>query len=312
MKKIIIILSLLVIVIFIIVVINQTAQFLQLCNNIHPGFGKIVYYGIIIIYSLIVLIPIYLFLVLPKPLRPPAEHDKNAYDHFIQLFAKRLQRNTELQLLKLSIKNKHDIEQAIKILNGMADKKIKETASTIFLTTAISQSGRFDALTVLISQSRMVWQLAHIYNQRPSLREMVQLYANIGVTVFLSMELDDIDIEEQVEPVLENLFGGAVISAIPGGQLIANSIFSGTANAFLTLRIGALTKRYCGSLKLVDRKSIRNSSTIEAGKLLLPTIGVVAKKLKKTMIDVVKNKIPFLGKNHKASTKDTQHESADD
>jgi len=40
------------------------------------------------------------------------------------------------------------------------------------------------------------------------------------------------------------------------------------ANAFLTLRVGIVAKRYCGSLVVVEKRGLRRMATAEAAKLL--------------------------------------------
>ncbi|MFO7616044.1 MAG: hypothetical protein R6V75_02195, partial [Bacteroidales bacterium] len=40
------------------------------------------------------------------------------------------------------------------------------------LGTAVSQYGSLDALIVAVTQARMVWEIGHVFQQRPSLRHM--------------------------------------------------------------------------------------------------------------------------------------------
>ena len=137
-------------------------------------------------------------------------------------------------------------------------------ATTVFLTTAVSQSGRLDALLVLAAQSRMVWRVAHLYYQRPSVREMWYLYANVAATSFVAGELDDLELHQMIQPVVAGTLG-AVGGAIPGFQVLTsimvNSLLSGSANAFLTLRVGIIAKDYCGSLVAEPRTQVRRAAT---------------------------------------------------
>ena len=48
---------------------------------------------------------------------------------------------------------------------------------------------------------------------------------------------------------------------------MVNSVFSGAANAFLTLRVGIIAKRYCASLVLAERWAIRRAATVEAARM---------------------------------------------
>jgi hypothetical protein len=113
----------------------------------------------------------------------------------------------------------------------------------------------------------MVWKIARLYNQRPSLREMVNLYANVAGTAFAAGEIQDVDLSEQIEPVFSAVIG-SLGGAVPGFQLVAsilaNSVMSGAADAFLTLRVGMITKRYCGALVVEQLASLRRKATSEA------------------------------------------------
>ena len=104
----------------------------------------------------------------------------------------------------------------------------------------------------------MIWRIARVYYQRPMLRDLIRLYANVAGTAFLASELDDIDISEQVQPILSSALGPLAVM-VPGVQLAAsilvNSVLTGTANAFLTLRVGIIAKRYCGSLVVAERRT---------------------------------------------------------
>src|SRR5947209_3280718 len=94
------------------------------------------------------------------------------------------------------------VERAVQVLHGRADACITREASLVFVSTAISQSGRLDGLMVLVAQTRMIWRIAHVYWQRPGLREMGYLYANVGATVFAAQTIEDLDLSELVEPLL--------------------------------------------------------------------------------------------------------------
>jgi hypothetical protein len=149
---------------------------------------------------------------------------------------------------------------------------MRSTAAKVFVSTAISQNGRLDALMVLAAQTRMVWHVAHIYNQRPPLREMVQLYANVGATVFVAAEIEDLDISEQIEPLITTVLGESALSLVPGAgvaaAIVARSLLDGTANAYLTLRIGAVCERYCEPLTVADRRETRRYASVVAAGML--------------------------------------------
>jgi len=253
--------SLFILVTFTVVVINQTAQVVQLARGVHPVFGNAVLWGLLSIYAALLLTPLFLWLRLPKRLQPPASTGSPEYAAFIAAVRKRLSRNSRLSGHDLS--TDADIEIALLKLDTEADGVVSKAASTVFLSTAVSQSGRLDGFVVFVAQVRLVWQIAHIYHQRPTVREFVHLYANVASTALVAADIDDID----VDSLLGTLFGSGV-AAFPGMQLLASSVLSGAANAFLTLRIGMIAKQYSNCLVRAEKKSIRRTATVQAAKLI--------------------------------------------
>ena len=51
-----------------------------------------------------------------------------------------------------------------------------------------------DGLLVLLSQLRLVWRVAALYRQRPSPREMLTLYAQVGGSVLVADSVQEIDL----------------------------------------------------------------------------------------------------------------------
>jgi hypothetical protein len=279
--------SILIILSFIVFLINQTAQIIHLVSAISPVLGRAVGWVLVAIYAALAILPVIIYLRLPKVLEPPVEQSSPEFDIFIRKLSRRLKKNK--YLTGMSVTTFSDIEKAIKVLNKQADNLIRKNATTVFLTTAISQSGRLDAITVLVAQIRMVWQVAHVYYQRPSLREMLQLYANVAGTAFIAGELNEIDISEQVEPIITSVLGASLTGSIPGitnvAGIVTNSLLTGSANAYLTLRVGAITKQYCGSLLKKERSVIRRSASLEGAKMLSVIVMNSAGNISKSIVN---------------------------
>ena len=279
--------SILIILSFIVFLINQTAQIIHLVSAISPVLGQAVGWVLVAIYAALAILPVIIYLRLPKVLEPPVEQSSPEFDIFIRKLSRRLKKNK--YLTGMSVTTFSDIEKAIKVLNKQADNLIRKNATTVFLTTAISQSGRLDAITVLVAQIRMVWQVAHVYYQRPSLREMLQLYANVAGTAFIAGELNEIDISEQVEPIITSVLGASLTGSIPGitnvAGIVTNSLLTGSANAYLTLRVGAITKQYCGSLLKKERSVIRRSASLEGAKMLSVIVMNSAGNISKSIVN---------------------------
>ncbi len=131
--------------------INQTSQVILLAKEINPDLGNGALYFFLFLYLIIILIPIYLFIRLPKPLIPPEDMLSEKYGLFIKKFGKRLSKNKNLRGFEYDFTKKDSIQKALDHLELKANEVIKESAGVVFLTTAISQSGRLDGLTVLIA-----------------------------------------------------------------------------------------------------------------------------------------------------------------
>jgi hypothetical protein len=144
---------------------------------------------------------------------------------------------------------------------------VRGTASAIFASTAVMQNGRLDALVVFGSQVRMTYRIASIYYRRPSPRQMMYLYGNVGANVLVADNLQDVDFAGIVTPVVTAAIP-SLKGAVPGLQgishLLVNSFANGAANAFLTLRVGLIARDYCAALTYPDKARIRRSATLAA------------------------------------------------
>jgi hypothetical protein len=265
---------------FVVFVVNQTAQVVALASTVDARLGRAVLVALLLVYAACVLVPVVLIARLPRALRPPPDEHAPEFEAHLAELARRLARNPRLAGAGLRLDDRAGVEAAIARLGVAAEAMIRSTATTVFVATAISQNGRLDALTVLAAQSRLVWQLAHLYHQRPALRELAQLYANVAATVLLVTELDDMDVHEQVEPVITSALAGSLASVVPGASIVASmvtqAILEGAANAFLTLRIGVICQRYCAPVVAVERRSVRRFASVAAARMLGQVVGASA------------------------------------
>jgi hypothetical protein len=215
---------------------------------------------------------------------PATVTEGEAYDAFLLEFKKRLARNPRLRGMGLNAPG--EIEAGLQILDKHADAVVTEAASAVFLSTAVLQSGRLDVLVVFAAQTRLIWKIAHVYYQRPSLRDFVQLYANVASTAFIAAGIEDVDVDVLVSTVF-----GSTVAAIPGMHLLASSVLSGSANAFLTLRVGMITKEYCRCTSQVEKRGLRRAATVRAAKLLGSIVSDGTKKLSRAALDASKAKL---------------------
>jgi hypothetical protein len=277
---------------FALFVVNQTAQIVELSSRLSPGFGTAVLWFLLLLYSALIVAAALFFLRLPRPLKPPERDIEPQISQYLETLRKRLAANPRLKDHDLS--DRAGIEKALETLGRECDAVIRESAAAVFVGTAISQSGRLDTIFVLATHWRMVRRIAGIYSQRPPPRELVNLYANVAATAFMAGELDDAEISEQIEPILSSAFGALSLS-IPGVQaaasIVVNSVFSGAANAFLTLRVGIIARRYCASLVLAERRTIRRAATAEAARMLGGIVKQGTARISRALWDISKNKV---------------------
>jgi ABC-type multidrug transport system fused ATPase/permease subunit len=263
-----------------IIIVNQVVQFSAFLNQINPILGQVSLGVFLLVLLVAVLTPAYLYIKLPGPLIPPKEADGPVYDQYIRKLSKRLAANPIVKDYK--IEGVEDVKSVIKKLDEESDKSIRRTANRAFITTAISQNGALDALFILGLQFRLIWDIAHIYEQRPSLKDLGFLYTNVMVTAFIASSIDEAEYYEIVESSMSQGIG-SMVSMVPGTALIVNSAITGSSNAFLTLRIGKVTQQYCGSLVRQERQTIRNSATAKAAKMLAGIVYDGSKKLVRYM-----------------------------
>lgn len=277
-----------------VVVVNQTAQVVLLAREVHPALGQATLWGLLLAYAGLVGAPVVMVLRMPKALVPPAGDSGPEFDAHLAELGRRLASNPRVAA-NGPLTDRWQIEQALRGLEAESSTIARQMATTVFLTTAVSQSGRLDALLVLMAQSRMIWRIAHLYYQRPSLRQMAHLYANVVATAFVAGELDDIELHQMIQPVVTASIG-TMGGAIPGLQVFTtiavNSLLSGSANAFLTLRIGMITQAYCGSLVAQPRGKVRRSATAESARMLSGIVKESGARVRDALWEEVKKKFP--------------------
>ncbi len=231
------------------------------------------------------MVPFVLIVKLPAPL--PFPDDDQDLEKYQLLFKKRLAQHPVARENNL---DPHVAEQ-LKIIDGKlkekADKIIFESPSSVFISTAISQNGKLDAFTVLAAQVTLIWKVAHVYWQRPSVRNLQQLYTNVAINAMAASGIEQIDLSQQIQPILNAMLKspGKHIPVIgTAAHIITDSILEGTVNAFLTLRIGVLTKNYCfPQWRTINE--IKSNSFVEAS-LLLKTL--VIKSSTKVVEGIIK------------------------
>jgi hypothetical protein len=283
-KKIIVVLAVVITVCLLSLIIAGVTSLISLAERIHPVAGTIVFWSVCLAAGFFALYCVIAYARLPAALVPPEEESGAKYDAYLQALRIRLAVNPRTRGKPLA--TEEEIENAVGHLSAEADSIVRNTASTVFLSTALMQNGRLDGLIVLFTQIQMVGRIARIYVQRPSPRELVRLYANVAGTAFVSSGLESLELGEMVAPLAVSVVP-ALKGGIPGlsgiSALLVRCVSNGAANAFLTLRVGEVARRYCELTSRCPPELIRKSATAAAvqhlGRIVRENGALVVRKI---------------------------------
>ena len=283
-KKIIVVLAVVITVCLLSLIIAGVTSLISLAERIHPVAGAIVFWSVCLAAGFFALYCAIAYAKLPAALVAPEEESGPKYDAYLQALRVRLAVNPRTRSRPLA--TEEEIESAVGHLSAEADSIVRRTASTVFLSTALMQNGRLDGLIVLFTQIQMVGRIARIYVQRPSPRELVRLYANVAGTAFVASGLESLEFGEMVAPLAFSVVP-ALKGGIPGlsgiSALLVRCISNGAANAFLTLRVGEVARRYCELTSRCPPELIRKSATAAAvqhlGRIVRENGALVVRKI---------------------------------
>jgi hypothetical protein len=283
-RKVIIGLVVLVTICVVSLIIAGVTSLVVLADRIHPVAGSVVFWTIALAAAFFALYSAIAYAKLPKALVPPEETSGPKHDEYLEALRARLAANPRTRHLPTS--TIEEIEDAIRVLSTEADSIVRRTASTVFLSTALMQNGRLDALILLFTQIQMVARVARAYVQRPSPRELIRLYVNVAGTAFVASGLESLDLSQMVAPLATS-----VVPALKGGlpmlsgvsALLVKCVSNGAANAFLTLRVGEVARRYCELTSRSSPELIRKSATAAAvqhlGRIVRENGALVVRKI---------------------------------
>jgi hypothetical protein len=288
-KKILYAAGILVCIVFLLITINQLVSLYQNLAVIHPLLAIVGTSLVGVLVFGLFLIPVVLITKLPAPL--PFPDDDADLARYKRSFRERLTKHPVAVENGLDPHDEDQLKELYQRLNNRADKIIFESASAVFISTAIFQNGKLDAFTVLAAQVRLIWRVAHIYWQRPSIRNLQQLYSNVAINAMAASTIDQMDISQQIQPIISAILkspGKHIPVVGNAAHIITESIMEGTVNAFLTLRVGVLTKNYC----FPEGKTIteiKSNSFVEASLLLKQLVVKSSKKVAEGILKAGKN-----------------------
>ena len=201
-----------------VVVVASVTQLANAADRIYLGMGQHVFWLLITALLVLLIAPVAYYFKLPKPLIPPTDSHQPEYDEFLTELRMWMQRNPRLQGMQLD--SNDEVTAALDLLALEANRVVRETAGAVLVGTAVMQNGRLDGMIVMATQVRMVWRIAAKYRQRPSPREMLYLYSNVGAAALMADSIQEIDFSELATPLVASVIP-SLKGAIPGLQGIA-------------------------------------------------------------------------------------------
>lgn len=264
-------------VLYVLQIIDVTSSIFIKAYGVDPAFGYASLAMMLFVYSLIIYIPLKFIFSLPKTLQPPKDENSEQYQLYLNQLRARLQKNKNLQ--SFSLQNNEDIALAYQHLDAKANEEIKSLALTVFVSTGISQNGKLDGLLLISAQIQIVWRVAYIYNQRPSIKDILKIYSYVFANAFIASSLEDLDIGEQIQPVINAAIADSALGSIPFAHgissltgIITESIIDGAANAYMTLRLGKIATLYFNPFVSKFDVDVRRAARKEAVIMLGATV----------------------------------------
>ncbi len=264
------------VVIFFILLSNVLEVGLRL-RNIHE-YVEYAFYGLCVILLWVLMInPIRVILLSPTFTVDAMLTDDVKRHRIYKDAANVLLKNDSLKdedkvLLQSSLNSKDDLHNALQTVFSTTVREninnaIVKNSKSVLVTTALSQNGNLDMLSVLTINIKMIREIVELSGFRPSYPYLAKLSLNVLVTSLIAEGIEEIDVTEYMPTKISE-----TLTDIPFLKTISGSVIGGIANGMLTCRVGMVTQRYLfNDNKLLDRKQIRRLAYKDSVKLM-PTI----------------------------------------
>ncbi len=261
-------------IIMLLIIISNVLDVGEKLRNISKYLEWGFYALSIILFYFLILNPLRIILFSPtfSIVTVVDEQNKKSYRVY-QKVAKNIIRNNDLkeedlQLLEDGMDKKEDLRLALsKVFDSSIKKAINKiilsNAKTVFISTAISQNGKLDMMTVLSVNLKMIKEIVQRAGFRPSYARLGKLSVNVLGTALIAESLEGLNFTDLFPTSTANY-----IAEIPLVKPIANSLLNGLSNGLLTLRIGIVTRRYLFSETKPSKSEIRRKSIKESVKML--------------------------------------------
>lgn len=291
-------------IVAIVTVILFTIILVSSSLSIGERLRKISFYLEIAFYVIVVILVYFgifrnIFIILKSPsfqiVTTVEDKDDPRVRKVFKNVAKNIVKNNELpekdRLLLESYKDYAELRMNLTVVFHDHVKKqlnaiIIKNSRTCLISTAISQSARFDMITVYAVNITMIRQLVEKCGFRPNTTNISKLFIKVFGTALIADGLENLNFDEVFPTSFSNAIG-----EIPLLKPVMKSVTSATVNALLTLRIGMVTRKYLfRDGNEMTREDIRRSAYKESALLIPQIVGDTLTFLPKKFVRLFKKK----------------------
>ncbi|XMB72523.1 DUF697 domain-containing protein [Mycoplasmatota bacterium WC30] len=279
----------------VLIVLSAVLQLGERLNAIHVYLEYAFYVISAVLFILLFVRPIFIVVFSPTfsmdSLFSEEENARKNYSMYKKVAKNLLEEEYIAEDDKTSInENLSDPLQLKESLSGVFDKTIKKElnkvivthAESVFMTTAISQNGRLDAIAVLTINLRLIKELVVKCGFRPSYTSLGRLSFSVLTTAIVAESIEDMKFSELFPQSSLNALG-----EIPFLKTITGSLAQGAGNALLSLRVGIICRNFLFmNLKGISKREIKRMAFAEAVTLFPKVVGESIKKVPKRFKDI--------------------------
>lgn len=264
----------------ILIIVSSVLELGERLNRINV-YLEYIFYGIsIILFIILFLRPIILIVFSPSfsldELFSEEENARKNYSMYKKVANNLLKEEYIKEEEKVLIRdNINDAMLLKETLSRIFDDTIKKElnkmiihhAETVFVSTAISQNGKLDAIAVISINLKLIKNLVLKCGFRPSYYSLGKLSVNVLSTAIIAETLEDMNFSELFPST-----GANALAEIPFLKTITGSFAQGIGNALLSLRVGIIARNYLFmNIKGLKKNQIRKLAFGEAV-VLLPRV----------------------------------------
>jgi hypothetical protein len=234
------------IILFVLMLLSSVLEVGDRLANIHLYVSYAFYVLVFLIVYILLLRPINI-IAFKKPLRLHLDKEALELKDYQKMKSILLDLPYVSDELKTQLKEAKTIETLPTLVDDTMNKVVKKEvmniikthAKTVMISTAISQNGRLDFLTVVVVNIKMISKIVEAIGFRPSYPELAKLIIQVMTTALVAEGLENIDLNDVLPQQTLNSIG-----EIPFIKPILSSTTQGISNALLTLRMGIVTREF--------------------------------------------------------------------